>query len=245
MSLVARKGTIAVPLLVVLFISMVATATLFYYRYDNEMTSLKKTLAMTREIQITLQQTLGNAVKKNEEFAKALERESQRVAAFEVKIGQLSSAVSEKDAHIARLDGELKGTQADNTKLKGEVEQLGKEKRELTQQLASLQKIQDNLQKKIRRILTRTKVDLGEMVIKPSSLHGRVLKVNKKYNFAITDLGKNDGVTVGMRLMAYRGGNAIGEIQIEKVHDELSVAKAMFNWDGDELNVGDTVQGKE
>ena len=153
-----------------------------------------------------------------------------------------SKAASE--SRIGAFNSALNNMKNENNKLRDEIKQLSQERDAFGDRVSSLERTQDSLQRKVKRLLTRTKVELGALVVTPSVLHGKILKANSKYNFIIIDLGKNDGIREGATLSAYRQDQPIGEIMIEKVYDELSVGKALFGWTGDELNIGDTVRGK-
>ncbi|MEA3328407.1 MAG: hypothetical protein U9Q08_01510 [Candidatus Omnitrophota bacterium] len=53
---------------------------------------------------------------------------------------------------------------------------------------------------------------------------GRVLTVNKEYEFVVIDLGQKDGVEAGMPMTVYRSGREIGKLEILEVHSRISAA---------------------
>ncbi|MCK9431920.1 MAG: hypothetical protein PHQ84_00765 [Candidatus Omnitrophica bacterium] len=55
-------------------------------------------------------------------------------------------------------------------------------------------------------------------------LEGKVMIVNKEFNFAVINLGSKDKVAMGDEFVVSRAGKTIGEIKIEKVHEFMSAA---------------------
>lgn len=53
---------------------------------------------------------------------------------------------------------------------------------------------------------------------------GRVLLVNRKFNFAVTNLGSNDGLALNDIMSIQRGGKEIGKVRIEKIYDDYCAA---------------------
>jgi len=70
---------------------------------------------------------------------------------------------------------------------------------------------------------------------------GRILAVNKPYNFVVVNRGLKDGIQKGMILIASRKGRQVGELEVETTYDKISAAgyKAEKKID---LRVGDTIQ---
>lgn len=57
-----------------------------------------------------------------------------------------------------------------------------------------------------------------------SSLKGKVLVVNKDYNFVVINLGSKDGVSAGDVFALYHNDKYIGDIKVEKIHESMSAA---------------------
>ncbi|PIQ86756.1 MAG: hypothetical protein COV73_04210, partial [Candidatus Omnitrophica bacterium CG11_big_fil_rev_8_21_14_0_20_43_6] len=53
---------------------------------------------------------------------------------------------------------------------------------------------------------------------------GKVLIVNKEFNFVVINLGSKDKVGVGDEFLISRSGKPIGDIKVEKVHEFMSAA---------------------
>lgn len=68
---------------------------------------------------------------------------------------------------------------------------------------------------------------------------GKVLVVNKDYNFAVINLGAEDGIALGTVFSIYHNNKYLGEVKVEKVHDSMAAA-AFLNPDlKDTINEGD------
>lgn len=59
---------------------------------------------------------------------------------------------------------------------------------------------------------------------KPSGLEGKILVVNKDYNFAVINLGSKDGVAIGDMFSVYHDNKYVGDLKAEKVHDSMVAA---------------------
>jgi len=75
----------------------------------------------------------------------------------------------------------------------------------------------------------------------PPGLTGKVLVLNKEYNFAVINLGSADGVNIGDIFSVYHNNNYIGDVKIEKVHDSMSAAGFASTAIKDSISEGDKV----
>jgi len=55
-------------------------------------------------------------------------------------------------------------------------------------------------------------------------LEGKVMIVNKEFNFVVINLGSKDKVNVGDEFLVSRAGKPIGDLKVEKVHEFMSAA---------------------
>jgi myosin heavy subunit len=58
----------------------------------------------------------------------------------------------------------------------------------------------------------------------PKGLEGKVMIVNKEFNFVVINLGSKDKVSVGDEFAVSRAGKPVGDLKIEKVHEAMSAA---------------------
>ena len=75
-------------------------------------------------------------------------------------------------------------------------------------------------------------------------LEGKVLVVNKDYNFTVISLGSKDGVSLGEVFEIFHNNKYIGDVKVEKVHDSMAAAGFMDDALKNKINEGDKVSQK-
>jgi hypothetical protein len=53
------------------------------------------------------------------------------------------------------------------------------------------------------------------------ALEGKVLVVNKDYNFVVINMGANESVALGSIFSVYHNNSYIGDVKVEKVHETM------------------------
>ena len=74
---------------------------------------------------------------------------------------------------------------------------------------------------------------------------GKVLVLNKEYDFAVINLGSKDGINVGDLFSAYHNNNYIGDLKIEKLHDSMAAAGFVTPDVKDKISEGDKIVKKK
>ena len=69
---------------------------------------------------------------------------------------------------------------------------------------------------------------------------GSIISINEQNNFVIVDLGEGEGSHVGKQLKAYRGNNAIADLEVIQVRKDISAADIKSK--STVLRVGDIVR---
>lgn len=83
-----------------------------------------------------------------------------------------------------------------------------------------------------------------ELNVMAQGLEGKVLVINKDYNFAVINLGSKDGVGLGDAFSIYHNDKYVGDVKVEKVHDSMSAAGFVSEDIKDKVNEGDKVVQK-
>ncbi|MCX5697790.1 MAG: hypothetical protein NTU54_07490 [Candidatus Omnitrophica bacterium] len=73
------------------------------------------------------------------------------------------------------------------------------------------------------------------------SPEGKVLVVNKDYNFAVINLGSEDGVSIGNVFSIYHNNKYVGDVKVEKVHDSMAAAAFATPELKDKVSEGDKI----
>jgi myosin heavy subunit len=79
------------------------------------------------------------------------------------------------------------------------------------------------------------------VVEKRKTMEGKVLVVNKEYNFAVIDLGSKDGVGVDDIFTIYHDNKNLGDARVGKVHDSMSAVDFLSEDIKDLIAEGDKV----
>lgn len=206
---------------------------------EKVISKLEEKLALMSDTREAVLRALKKSIRKKREYRNSVVEEISRRRAIEEQLGKVFAEISAAKSRVKTLEEQ-------NAASAHKISGLEREKGALSEQVAVLKKMQASLQEKIKRLLTKADVELGQVVVTPAGgLQGKILKANPSYNFVIIDLGRNDGVKPQTTMMVYRDANQTGEIKIEKVYDELSVGKAAFKWTGNEIGAGDIVRGRD
>ncbi len=151
------------------------------------------------------------------------ERKAKQEALGQVQ--QLKTDLGQQKELRANLETKLNQAQKDAEKTKAQLKEIESKK---AQEAQTQQQTQDQ------------GVELGTIVVgsedssvateQPkekavtSSLKGKVLVVNKDYNFVVINLGSKDGVSAGDVFALYHNDKYIGDIKVEKIHESMSAA---------------------
>jgi myosin heavy subunit len=75
----------------------------------------------------------------------------------------------------------------------------------------------------------------------PPELTGRVVAINRAWNFVVLDVGTDKRLVDGVDLTVYRGNEMIGKIRTVSVDAKMAVADILPDWSRGEIQVGDQV----
>jgi vacuolar-type H+-ATPase subunit I/STV1 len=143
------------------------------------------------------------------------------------RVSQMQETIDQQKKVIAIMESQINKAQDDVRVIKNELKKIGSEKVKLESQIKNLE--------------AKSEVELGKIVVSPEAgqaaqalpmkasgsaqgLEGKVLVLNKEYNFVVVNLGSKDGLVAGELFSVYRGETYLGDIKIEKVQDVMSAA---------------------
>ena len=117
-------------------------------------------------------------------------------------------------------------------------------RRETEAQLVITMKEKGILEAKISKLTKKTGAfELERIVVKTTPiLVGRVLMVNREYDFIVADLGRGDNVKLGDVLSVYRNEKFIARVQVERLEENICVAAVLPGWQNVEFNESDEVR---
>jgi len=189
------------------------------------------------ELQLKLQElkTQINSLTSDMEQEKASRQDA------EAKLEQSRADLEQQKTLRSDLEDKLNQTQDEGKKIKTQVKDLEQQKADLEVKLkefeaaknVELGKVVVNPDQAIQDRRAKAKADKNKSasaakdkseVARRGTLEGKVLVVNKEFNFIVLNLGNKDKVAVGDEFGVYHNGAFVGNVKVEKVHESMSAA---------------------
>lgn len=179
------------------------------------------------------------------------------------QITQLKTDLEQQKTLKADLEKKLSQAQKDTDKIQAQLKDLSSKKTELEKKIKDLETQAKAAQDQ--------GVELGTVIVTPetgaavpiqsqavtkpaaekqaaknagAAFEGKVLVINKDYNFAVIDLGAKDGIAIGNTFSVLHNNKNIGEVKVEKVHDSMAAAGFVNPDLKDKISEGDKVVRK-
>lgn len=241
----------AVLQLIILILFIVASAVLFIM------------LNKEKFEKATLQNELAEVLKEKKKLSQDIEELKLIKSDLEIKLSGLeaqakvlSENYAEEKAQNDVVRSKLAETEKELSGIRSKIETVASEKEKLQEMLVSekvkygelkervdkLVSLKDMLEDKVRDIMNRQGIELERIVVKAEGeLEGRVLVVNREYNFIVVDIGSKDDIELGSTLTVFRAGRYVGEAQVEKVYDTMSAATIKKESKSGAISVDDSV----
>jgi peptidoglycan hydrolase CwlO-like protein len=209
-------------------------------RMDSEINKVR-TLAAERYRELGT--TYADLKKTSDELAETREilaQTRQELADARDEIAQLNQTLSERNAEIARQRDQIDALDREKDALQIQVDDLNNQ----------IAKLEDDIQDQKDKIVTleQTITDLeaqlggpGALRALPRGLHGRILVVNKDWNFVVLDIGSRAGLVPNAEMLVHRGDQLIGKVLVSGVTRDLAVADIRSEWLQDQIREGDFV----
>lgn len=196
---------------------------------ESTKTDLAGTKSSLEETNATLEETratLGKSNAENEKLRADLDGKTSEITKLTADVEAakseatgLRAELDESKSRIAALEEEVSKGSGDGTTsdedpevkialLESEKQQLVDEKNSLEQQLASFKKVEEEKAAQTRR----------------NRLLGRILAVNKAWNFVVLSVGDRQGIESNSEMIVRRGTDRIGKVRITSVEPNTSIA---------------------
>ncbi len=209
-----------------------------------------------------LESDLTINVKKLNELKTDLENEKKLKAEALSQVDQLTTELKKQETAKSDLESRLNQSKAELDKIASELKALDSKK-------ADLEKKVKDMEAQMQQSDTEG-VELGTIVVGPESLaassslpesspsmsagvpaapasgalEGKVLVINKDYNFVVINMGANESVELGSIFSVYHNNSYIGDVKVEKVHETMSAAGFTAADMKNKVNEGDKVVQK-
>ena len=213
-------------------------------------------LTKSKQLITTLQKRLDESKNQIQALTADLELQKKDSQESRSKMDRLNIDLAEQQKLRKDLEDKFDLAQEDLRKAMDKIEALDSEK--------------EALETKVKELEAKTQeVELGKIVVSPEvsepgvkhyevpvvsakaarepqslGLQGKVLVVNKDYNFAVINLGAKDGVDIGDEFSIFDDSAYIGDIKVEKVHDSMAAAGFLSANMKDNIREGNKVTQK-
>jgi myosin heavy subunit len=264
-----NKGKAVIFLMALMIVALGLGAGVYYLLQQEK----AKTLDLNQKLETAntaLQATksdLEDARIKNDSLNKSLSEAQTRISELNVNLDKERSAknVSLKDVEKFKSDlvkeQSLKAAiQKDLNDSVETMKVMESRLKEMESKIAELESKKKALEEKVKGLEEKVQnVELGKIVVNPDEtgsndgqgmtsaavkLDGKIAVVNKDYNFAVINLGNKDGVTVGSIFSVIHNNKNVGDLKVEKVHDNMSAAGFVSPDMKDKIAEGDKVELK-
>lgn len=193
---------------------------------------------------------LQEAKTRIDSLAKELGAEKAAHADTSSKLEQLQGDLSSQKSLREELEGRLTQVQDESKQIREEIKIMQQQKLALEEKIKNLEEGAAKIELGTVVVNPETAAATAAPVVQPAQAvepmiapatraakpvkagpqlsakgqEGKVLIVNKEFNFVVINLGSKDKVSVGDEFLVSRGAKPIGDIKVEKVHEFMSAA---------------------
>lgn len=263
------QGRILVILLgVVAIVSMAgAGAAVFLQMQERDLRLAKeRELSLVKTEKEELEQELTEVKTAKDKAEDALAKAKTQVEEATAQLAEekksketLAKSVEDRQKEIDRLGKDLEQFKTERQTFMDQVAKLKTDQDKLQKQLADLEQAKSNLEQKLLAASKQSTVELDKVVVtdgeggttssgggpgavaSTGGLQGKIIVVNREYDFIVMNLGKNQGLNVGQEFQVVRGQQVLGRVRVEKLYDELSAAAILPESNKDAIKEGDVV----
>lgn len=178
------------------------------------------------------------------------------------QVSQLKTELEQQKSLKSDLETKFNQAQKDIEKAQAQLKDLESEKAKLETKIKELESQAKPAESAQAQPAAPEGVELGKIVVNPESQsaniekpqektsaavlsEGKVIVVNKDYNFAVINLGNKDGINIGDVFSVYHNDKYIGDVNIEKVHDAMSATGSISAQLKEGISEGDKVVKKK
>ena len=190
----------------------------------------------------------------------SIERDESR-RRFEI-VSEEKKMLTERLKAVSKLEEEIRLAKEENTILKRQLAQKEDERIRLDKSLREMERERETLNRRLaelertleekKEVLSKEKaqVALPPIVVRPERLalpvaplpavSGKIIGVNRDYNFVIIDLGEEQGIKVGRTFRVFRDRKIIGRLEVIQVRSSVSACDIKEK--SQDLKVGDIIK---
>ena len=254
-----QEGKAGIIILVILLILALAGAGIGFYSFQKERLKVIRLNGELESLKVQrriAENKLAESTKKIDELNSQLETDRTQIKELNSKLERVEAENNQLDSRIAMLESQLQ----EQEEIKGQWEAKQIQAQEKINELqALLHATKDELEAQSKKLKRKEEVALGKIVVEqnqtvagaPSTeltqsqsrppLEGKVLVINKDYNFAVINLGSQDGIDAADLFSVYHNDSYIGDIRIDKIQEMMSACAFVSEEVKDKIREGDKV----
>jgi len=249
-----RKGAIIVPILIVLLIISSAFSAVSFYLYQKEHTYSGELKSQVTDLEGRLRSTedkFSQAKKEASELTLKLQESDAKITELTDDLDHEKSRFNQASGQLAQLKSDLDKQKSMRLDLENKLKSAQDEGKQVKEQIKLIQQQKIELEEKIKSMETGSEgVELGKVIVNTDSstpgaakeviiktgkadvkitppaapLEGKIMIVNKEFNFAVINLGARDNIKTGDEFSVYHEGGYLGDLKAEKVHETMTAA---------------------
>lgn len=255
LEMAADKLRLPIAILIILIVMSLSLCAVTFYIFQKERA---KNLSLQNELDKTTQKQRATDIKLQESqrlvsgLESKLAQAQGQIDILTADLEQEKIAKEETKALIEQLRIDLEQREKKSSQTQNELQNLQARLKELESKKTELESKKTELETKIKDLEARLEtqgVELGKIVVAPTvpteaSPEGKVLVINRDYDFAVINLGSKDGIGSGAIFSVYHNNKYIGDVKVEKIYDSMSAAGFISDNLKDKINEGDKVVPK-
>lgn len=154
------------------------------------------------------------------------------------QVDTLNAAITEKNNQLTQQETRIDGLEQEKVTLQIQIDDLNNQ---IVQSEDELRDAQDKIVT-LEQTVSQLENELGyNTKILPKGLTGRILFVNKDWNFVVIDLGSDDGLVANAEMLVHRKDALIGKITISGIARKMAIAELQPDWAQAAVKEGDFV----
>lgn len=162
-----------------------------------------------------------------------------RLEQTEAQVAALNERIIAKDAEIARNETTISTLESDKAGLQSQIDDLNGQLARKDEEMLELQDKIVTLQNDVKDLEGQLGItNLGGV---PKGLTGRIVVVNKDWNFVVLNIGSESGLVTKAEMLVHRGDRLVGKVQVSGVTRNLAIAEILRDWQQASLEEGDSV----
>lgn len=209
-------------------ISLLCVAGLLFVMFQERVKRIEAEQALTeteqakQTLELKLDQAQLELIQLRDRARLLAEEVEQEKRSYQQTLEELE----QKSTQLVVIENNLQDERKKVLNLEQTLTQLRQDYSRLKEELSTAEARLGGLRGQLEESKDKTGVKLKKIVVKPKkeSLMGKVLVVNREFQFLVIDLGSKDGLSVGDEFVIYQGSEEVGKVQIERVYDTMSTA---------------------